>query len=68
MNASPWRVRPPWRSSPKAPQTPCAFGPEGQVIGIALFGQVNEETGEVIGSGNVFVHNSCETSISDGLC
>ncbi len=32
----------------EAPQTPCAFGPEGQVIGIALFGQVNEETGEVI--------------------
>jgi parallel beta-helix repeat protein len=32
----------------QAPQTPCAFGPEGQLIGIALFGQVNFETGEVI--------------------
>ncbi len=32
----------------QAPDTPCAFGPEGQVIGIALFGQVNMETGEVM--------------------
>jgi parallel beta-helix repeat protein len=32
----------------EAPQTPCAFGPEGQQIGIALFGQLNFETGEVI--------------------
>jgi len=32
----------------QAPQTPCAFGPEGQIIGIALFGQVNFETGEVV--------------------
>lgn len=32
----------------EAPQTPCASGPEGQLIGIALFGQVNEQTGEVI--------------------
>lgn len=32
----------------EAPQTSCAFGPEGQQIGIALFGQLNFETGEVI--------------------
>jgi nitrous oxidase accessory protein NosD len=32
----------------KAPQTPCASGPEGQIIGIAVFGQVDEQTGEVI--------------------
>jgi parallel beta-helix repeat protein len=32
----------------QAPQTPCASGPEGQLIGIALFGQVNQQTGEVI--------------------
>jgi parallel beta-helix repeat protein len=32
----------------QAPQTPCASGPEGQTIGIALFGQVAEQTGEVV--------------------
>lgn len=31
----------------EAPQTPCAFGLEGQHIGIALFGEVNFDTGEV---------------------
>lgn len=37
-------IRPP----AQAPQTPCSFGPEGQAIGIALFGQFNLDTGEVI--------------------
>jgi parallel beta-helix repeat protein len=32
----------------EAPQTPCASGPEGQLIGIALFGQLNQQTGEVV--------------------
>jgi nitrous oxidase accessory protein NosD len=32
----------------QAPQTPCAAGPEGQLTGIALSGQVNQQTGEVI--------------------
>jgi parallel beta-helix repeat protein len=32
----------------QAPQTPCASGPEGQNIGIALFGQVDEQTGEIL--------------------
>jgi len=36
-------IRPP----AQAPQTPCAFGPEGQAIGIALFGQFDFNTGEV---------------------
>jgi hypothetical protein len=31
----------------QAPQTPCAFGPEGQHIGIALFGVVDFATGVV---------------------
>jgi parallel beta-helix repeat protein len=32
----------------EAPQTRCASGPEGQLTGIALSGQVDEQTGEVL--------------------
>jgi parallel beta-helix repeat protein len=36
-------IRPP----AQAPQTPCSFGPEGQLVGIALFGVVDFATGTV---------------------